>query len=291
MAGIKYRVNSTIAPLKNFNCSAVSLVVITTFSALLFVLTEWIFIFTRPSFLRTVPFLEKIQAMSTTSALLVLAGVLAVVIILVPGYITRDRVARRIVAAILLLVPTLIAAALLLLMVDNFTYTVFQFGIVSTKGTWRTVYALIFVLLALYLYTRLADLGNLLTIYFNRQKPRTRVLVPAAIILLACLGVLLPANLSRMKNETLAQRTSSSRNQLPDILLITVDGVNSEFTSVYGGERDTTPFLRELAAESLVGRNHFANAQGTIGSLTSLLTGKFPAETRVIYSSDMLRGR
>jgi len=76
---------------------------------------------------------------------------------------------------------------------------------------------------------------------------------------------------------------------MPDILLITVDAVNAEYTSIYGGERDTTPFLRELAARSLVGMNHFANAQGTIGSLTSLLTGRHPADVRVIYSSDMLQ--
>jgi len=31
------------------------------------------------------------------------------------------------------------------------------------------------------------------------------------------------------------------------------------------------------------------NAQGTIGSLTSLLTGRHPADVRVIYSSDMLQ--
>jgi len=99
----------------------------------------------------------------------------------------------------------------------------------------------------------------------------------------------LPANLSQFKNETLKQRTSSSRNRLPDILLITVDAVNAEYTSIYGGERDTTPFLRELAQRSVLGENHFANAQGTIGSLTSLLTGRHPADVRVIYSSDMLQ--
>ncbi len=289
MASIKNRINSTLAPLQNITCSPASLVAVTIFTALLFVLSEWIFIFTRPSFLKTVPFIEKMQALSTTSALLVLAGVLAVMLILIPWYLVRNSIARRVIAAVALLVPTLILTALLLLLVDNFTYTVFRFGIVSTKEAWRTVYAVILVLVALYLYTRLADLGNLLTNFFNRLNPRARLIVFAAILLLASLGVLLPANLSQVKNETLAQRTASSRNQLPDILLITVDGVNAEYTSVYGGERDTTPFLRELAGESLVGRNHFANAQGTIGSLTSLLSAKNPADTRVIYSSDMLR--
>jgi arylsulfatase A-like enzyme len=84
-------------------------------------------------------------------------------------------------------------------------------------------------------------------------------------------------------------RTSTSRNQMPDILLITVDALNADYTSMYGAETDTTPFLRELADRSLVSQNHFANAQGTIGSLTSLLTGREPTDVRVIYSSDMLQ--
>jgi len=289
MPPIKDRISSTLAPLKNIKISPVSLVVITAFSAFLFVFSEWIFIFTRPSFLKTVPFVEKLTALSATTSLLVLAGVLVTLVLILPSVFVKSAGVRRILSAIALVIPTMILAATVLLLVDNFTYTVFRFGIVSSQGAWRAVYAFLFMVMAVYLYTRLADLSNLLALFFNRNKPRVQLILFTVILLLAGFGALLPANLSQVKNETLKQRTSSSRNQLPDILLITVDGVNAEYTSIYGGERDTTPFLRELATDSLVGVNHFANAQGTIGSLTSLLTGKFPADTRVIYSSDMLR--
>ena len=227
MASIKNRINSTLAPLQNITCSPASLVAVTIFTALLFVLSEWIFIFTRPSFLKTVPFIEKMQALSTTSALLVLAGVLAVMLILIPWYLVRNSIARRVIAAVALLVPTLILTALLLLLVDNFTYTLFRFGIVSAEGAWRAVYAMLLILLAVYLYTRLAELGNLLSIFFKRVNPRVRHLLPVAVIVLAALGTILPANLSQWRNATLKQRTSSSRNTLPDILLITVDAVNA----------------------------------------------------------------
>ncbi len=289
MPTIKDRICSTLAPLKNIISSPVSLVVITTISAFLLVFTEWVFIFTRPSFLKTVPLVEKLQALSATTSLLVLSGVVVTLVLILPLVFVKTPGVRRVLTAFALLVPTVIMAATVLLLVDNFTYTVFRFGIVSTKGASRAVYAFLLIVLAVYLYTRLADLANLLTLFFNRNKTRTKLTLITVILLIAGLGALLPANLSQVKHETLKQRTSSSRNQLPDILLITVDGVNAEYTSIYGGERETTPFLRELAADSLVGVNHFANAQGTIGSLTSLLTGKFPADTRVIYSSDMLR--
>lgn len=285
----KDRFNTAVTPLKNIHCSPVTLVVITTFAASLFVLSEWVFLFTRPSFLKTVPITEKLIALTTTSSLLVLAAMVAVVVLALPAIFLKPKTLRRVFTALALLIPTLLLTATLLLLVDNFTYTLFHFGIVSTRGAWRAIYAAIYVLLAIYLFIRLADLGNLLTIFFSRQSSRIRHLMPAALIVLAALGAILTANLSQWKGEALKQRTAASRNQMPDIVLITVDALNAEYTSIYGGERDTTPFLRELAATSLLGENHFANAQGTIGSLTSLLTGKHPADVRVIYSSDMLQ--
>lgn len=289
MKRLKKRIISIFFPVKNIHCSPASTVVITAFTSFLFVFSEWIFIFTRPSFLRTVPFPEKLEALSVTSALLVILGIMATMLLLLPRLVLKQDVARRVITAIALLVPTVFLVATILLLVDNFTYTVFRFGIVSAQGGWRAVYAGLLLLAALYLYIRLAEVGTLLTEFLARIKPRVSQILPVMIILLAAFSALLPANLSQARNEVFKQRTSASRNVLPDILLITVDAVNAEYTSIYGGKNDTTPFLRELAEASLVGLNHFANAQGTIGSLTSLLTGKHPADTRVIYSSDLLQ--
>ena len=289
MRPIPKQLSSSFKPLKNLAISPLVMILMTTLLAALYALSEWIFIFTRPSFLKTVPLVEKLEALGATSSLLILACILLVFVILVPCLIFRNQGVRRYFTAIALLIPTLLFTSTVLLLVDNFTYTIFRFGIVSTTGAWRGIYAFLIVLLAVYLYTRLADLGNLLTAFFSRQKPQTRTIVPLVIISLVVLGAVLPANLSLEKSAAMKQRTASSRNQLPDILLITVDAVNAEYTSIGNSERDTTPFLREMAAHSLVGMNHFANAQGTIGSLTSLLTGRHPADVRVIYSSDMLQ--
>jgi len=38
-------------------------------------------------------------------------------------------------------------------------------------------------------------------------------------------------------------RTSTSRNQMPDILLITVDALNADYTSIYGAETVHHPLL------------------------------------------------
>lgn len=280
---------SAFAPLRALDCSLVSLLLISSVTAAFYILTEWIFIFTRPSFLRTIPSVEKLSAFISSAGLLVLAALLMTGLILFPALLIKNPRVKKVIQSIALLVPSIIFTAALFLLFDNFTYTVFRFGVVSTSGAWRGVYAFVLLLGLAYLYTRMADLANLLAIFFRRAKPRTRLIVPAAILLLATLCAILPANLTHLQEEIRQHRTSTSRNQMPDILLITVDALNADYTSIYGAEPDTTPFLRELADRSLVSQNHFANAQGTIGSLTSLLSGKEPTDVRVIYSSDMLQ--
>jgi glucan phosphoethanolaminetransferase (alkaline phosphatase superfamily) len=289
MTTIRSKTRSFFSPIKALACSPLSLVLITTVIAALYVMLEWVFIFTRPSFLRTVSLIEKSRAFLSTSGLLVLASLLALVPFLLLVAWIKNPTLKRVFQTLALLVPSLMLTAALLLFVDNFTYTLFRFGIVSTAGVWRAIYAALSLLVLVFLLTRLADLANLLTLFIKRSNPRARVLLPLGIVLLSTISAILPANLTRLQNELQQQRTSASRNQMPDILLITVDALNAEYTSIYGGENDTSPFLRELAGQSLVSENHFANAQGTIGSLTSLLSGKHPADIRVIYSSDMLQ--
>lgn len=273
----------------NISGSVVGFITLTALSAVFYILMEWIFIFTRPSFLRTIPFAEKLSAFISSAGLLVLAALLVTGLLLFPAQLIKNARVKKVIQAIALLPPSVIFTAALFLLVDNFTYTVFRFGVVSTTSAWRGVYALLLILALVYLYTRLADLVNLLSIFFKRGRPRTRLIVPVVILVLAALCAILPANLTHLQEEIRQNRTSTSRNQMPDILLITVDALNADYTSIYGAEPDTTPFLRGLADRSLVSQNHFANAQGTIGSLTSLLSGKEPADVRVIYSSDMLQ--
>ena len=72
--------------------------------------------------------------------------------------------------------------------------------------------------------------------------------------------------------------------------MISSDGAEADHFSVYGYERDTTPFLRELGKESLIGENHFSNSAHTLGTFASVLTGRSPLVTRVLFSPDILRG-
>jgi arylsulfatase A-like enzyme len=85
-------------------------------------------------------------------------------------------------------------------------------------------------------------------------------------------------------------RSEATSVGMPNIVLLGLDGVNATHMSIYGYERDTTPNLSKIVQNALVAENAFANAGKTGGSLTSLLTGKFPTETRVIFPPDILVG-
>lgn len=74
----------------------------------------------------------------------------------------------------------------------------------------------------------------------------------------------------------------------PNIFLLTADGLNADHMSVYGYDRDTTPFLKSISSELMILENHFTNSSATSGSIISIFTGKYPADTRVLYPPDIL---
>ena len=76
----------------------------------------------------------------------------------------------------------------------------------------------------------------------------------------------------------------------PNVLIIGIDGIDAQALSAYGYERATTPFLESLSEQSLFFENAFSNADGTHGSLVTLLTGRLPFETRVTFPPTALQG-
>lgn len=64
--------------------------------------------------------------------------------------------------------------------------------------------------------------------------------------------------------------------ELPDVYLFTVDTVRADHTTVYGYERDTTPWLAEIAEEGVVFERCVSNSSWTVPSMTALQTGQHP---------------
>lgn len=62
----------------------------------------------------------------------------------------------------------------------------------------------------------------------------------------------------------------------PDVIVITLDTTRVDHLSAYGYERDTSPFLREFAAESVVFDRAYASSSWTVPTHASMFTGLFP---------------
>ena len=63
----------------------------------------------------------------------------------------------------------------------------------------------------------------------------------------------------------------------PNVVVVCIDTVRADHTSLHGYDRPTTPNLERIAANGLVLGHHFANASWTKPSVASIITGLHPS--------------
>jgi arylsulfatase A-like enzyme len=256
--------------------------------AYLYVFLEWVFIVTKPSFFVAVSLWQKLRIFLFTASLLAGAMLAGMALLFLLAGLFRWPAIQNILKRLGVLGIAFILASLGLLLVDNFTYTIFQFGIISTRGFTTLLYLIGFLALLIYTFTDIQKtLAGVERFLANKKFRKVMDIV--------FLGILLASFLLNFERpESVEQEVvaaTQQRDNLPDILLITSDGLNADNLSAYGYERDTTPRIKELVASSLVAENAFNNSGKTLGSILSFYTGKYPTRTRVLYSPDILKGK
>jgi len=222
---------------------------------------EWLFTATMPSFMDSLTLGERAR-------ILLVAPLLLAVPVLVLTWVLGS------------IVPAAVLACAALLMIDNFTYTVFRFGIASTWGAWRAAYGALLVALVVLFYRALRRSAH----WFRHPALRQATVA----LLVAAAGVAAWRS-ARTTPELDLGRGSVARRR-PNVLVLSTDGLDAAHMSAYGYKRDTTPFIRTLVPRSLVAENAFPNGTITVASLVSLLTGKPPIRTRVYSTKDALLG-
>ncbi|HCS40433.1 MAG TPA: hypothetical protein DIW44_12725 [Anaerolineaceae bacterium] len=277
--------------IKHARFTPVDVSLLIPFASLLYILMEWLFIITKTSFISTGSIFEKLSVLFNGSGILALAAVLLSGLFIILYYILNAKTGRAVIRILLCFVPALLLAATVLLLVDNITYTAFKYGVVSTKGIVRTLYLIGFVLVTLGLMYPVFKWSRSIEKSRRKLSQKKKLQFPLILGLIVLICAFLPVALNPFFKNTLAQPDAEiGIEKLPNIILLTGDALNSTKLSLYGSDKDTTPFLRQLAESSLVAENNFSNAQGTIGSTTSILTGKYPADTRILASTDILKG-
>ena len=268
------------------NLSWISLFIVAFLVACLYIFSEWLFFVTKPSYMNNLTFIQQIHVLVFTSLLfagLCLFGLLPIVIL---NQIPPLKPYTYLFIQLGTWLPAVVLSASALLLVDNFTYTLFKFGIVSTDGWSRGLYGMSFILVIILCYRSvLKALANL------SQRARIWGVAPKWILCLMVILFFLSVTVLGLPNQTTTLSNSTTdAGQTPHILLLTADGLDANHTSVYGYTRNTTPTLLGLAESALVAENAFSNSASTSGSVFSIYTGKYPAKTRVLYYPDILEG-
>lgn len=253
---------------------------IAALAALTYATSEWLFIVTRPSALASLPFATQVRVLTRAPLPLLwpLLGAQLVASLVSLVAFPRARAVAVVPGAV-------IGGALLLLLLDNFSYTLFGVGVLTTEGFVRVLYAAAFpglIVVAGYRLFRWADALAAL-----RPAPAAAALLGAV---LAASPLLLVSSLAPVDAAAPPALASSGPSSRPNVLIIGIDGVDATSLSAYGYERDTSPYLRQLRDDSLFFENAFANVGRTHGSLVAMLTGRLPFSTHVTFPPTALQG-
>lgn len=246
---------------------------------------EWLFFVTKPSSLSILSPWEAALVLAVTGGIVVLPLLTIPVILFLAAWLVKDSKWAEWLLLGASILPALILTVTALVMLDNFTYTVFQFGVVTTSGWWRGLYT--------------AGFGIVIwwAARFVRRTASRTTNRGTSVLALTLLGASTAAILLTYVSGSGAAAARSgpgspgSTGDRPNIIILGSDGLSSSYLSAFGYPEKTTPYLSTILPHSLVAENAFPNASSTTASTTAVLTGKEPAAVGVYRYPDVLSGQ
>ena len=266
-----------------------SLLALTGLSCYFYYLMEWLFFLSRPSMLSYLTLTENLTLLFNAPLPLILIALPAVSIMsLLPVIFSiKKGLIKVIVGKLPYVIPAMILTCTAFLMLDNFSYT--MFGIASHSASTLASQSYYWIMIALFIIYAMGKLahenssGGIINRYI-------RQLFQLMVILLGLSSLSLAVSYHQPLATEAGVKLPPIRDDFPNIIFFAADGVNSANMSIYGYERVTTPFMDSIAHESLVYMNHWTNSAKTTGAVGSLLSGKYPTRTKVIFRPDTFSG-
>lgn len=261
------------------------------FATYFYVFMEWLFHVTKPSFLSLFSIITNLELFLVSAFLLALLGLVPMGVLWLLGFPLRTLSSRCRALYPEGLVPAALMTVSVTLLVDNFSYTVFGFGIVTaTHWAAKTAYLLaILPVFARFSYGFVCRHGTA-----AHPGPGHLRLAGASSLVLLSFALLVSALVNAKRLDTgleLVPESATSRKQLPNILLFASDGVEADHLSAYGYERKTSPTLDAFVDSALVVENALTNAKTSAPSDVSMLTGKLPTTVKALSTMHILMGR
>lgn len=256
------------------------------FSCLLFFM-EWLFFYTKPSFMTILTLKESFLALFVGGGLFFFqyfGGVLAYFLLCI--LLAKNSRFSSEISLFSALPSAVVLMVLTMLLLDNFTTTTIRFGIAKTIGIERYFYLLLFLSVLSY-FTKQVSVF-LAGVELRRITILSSIVfVPFPLVSGTVYGLELA---SAFSNSVTAKQSSVQLNEeKPNIIFFASDGIDAAMMSAYGNKNLTTPYLDSLLLDSLVFENAFSNSAQTTGSTTSMLTGKHPLTTKVLFPPHILQ--
>ncbi len=244
-----------------------------------YVALEWLFFVTKPSFLSTWSPADRLNILLAGALPFVLVALALHALCCMAAFaVSRSSRLDGRAELLLRITPALITAAIALMLVDNFTYTMFGWGIVSTTVYTAPLYWLF---------------GLLVFILHLRRQPvplRHKPVFAGALVLMSGAALLWLMHASAAYSEA-EYHSAWDGPRLPNIIMFASDGVTADHMSAYGYTNETTPNLDAYMGRALVADHAFTNSVMTTGSLSSMMTGKHPATTKLLLPPHTLKGK
>lgn len=261
--------------------SMAAVVIVTSFSVYLFVLHEWLFQITKPSFMSNFELIERISSLLISPLPILVLALLAVV-----GLNGVSRV-LRLQWSVSALVPAFVIGTLLFIVADNYLYTMRSWGVVTSTGVfrWLLLGAYLFILYRAYRFC-VRTQAWITPVWARRAGWFLGALVLCSIATAFTVLITTDWRFADIDAEQAQAR------RLPNIIFLGSDALETRYLSAYGYEFATTPFLERLAEQSLVFENaHADDASKSTSSITSMLTGVYPGKLQQKFPAQSLSKR
>ncbi|MCK5611603.1 sulfatase-like hydrolase/transferase [Candidatus Pacearchaeota archaeon] len=273
----------------NIRQSWISGALLIVFACYTYFTLEWLFFITKPSMFNFLTIDEQLAVLFISPIPLLAVCLLSVFYVFFPlGSLFLNNLRFNWLGQLFyIVVPAFITSCTLLLLIDNFTYTIFEYAVFTNTFFNRTIYATLFLCLFYISCKRLMKLISHQA-WLSNHKYASLKLAAALLSSTALFSILYYEDtLSISQKEEIITSNSDSFN---NVLIFSSDGINNNRTSLFGYTRDTTPYLNSIKKDLLIFENHFTNSGKTTGSIASLLSGKSPTTTRMIYRPDIFTG-
>ena len=239
---------------------------------------EWLFFVTKPSALSMLPLPERILAIAQVGLPFLPAVFLAQLVASGVSLLAFPRLRGAAVVP-----ASAILAALILILTDNFLYAIFRITSTASESVARIIFIIVLIgAFVVWLRMLTAEMWS---------KANRRIVGALWIVTLVAAVSGFTASALQSPAGMSARLPSIPPGQRPNVLLLSIDGIDATSLSAYGHGRPTSPFLLSIRDETLFCENAFSNGAQTYTSLMSMLTGRLPFNTKVIVPPAMLRGK